>query len=329
MAASEMSPLVFRNTSLTMRQRFAPANACSTRTRSCPNFRLVRFSAAVSSRPGSFFFRLARFRPNRLVPLEAAILIQDSARRIDNALLIGNALVRGAARVCLAQEVDAVVGGGSDHDVLIAMGFFPATVVKCLVFRVLGPLASPFRSVDDERRSGMFRIHGLSEGLRITLRQGSQFREGIVEQGQESVQPIVHPRLTQAKEFGHDDLEGVGLEVDQQEQQLLGGRGQGACPARAGEALARASGRGLVKGIKTLAGLSEGRPEEVKLRRRQAGKGQAPTRIVSKFCVSKHNTAILLIRIKSIVFIHSMPTGNWAVEDEAKARTRPSHAWTS
>jgi len=29
-----------------------------------------------------------------------------------------------------------------------------------------------------------------------------------------------------------------------------------------------------------------------------------------------------------IVFIHSMPTGNWAVEDVAEWRTRPFYAWT-
>ena len=30
-----------------------------------------------------------------------------------------------------------------------------------------------------------------------------------------------------------------------------------------------------------------------------------------------------------IVFIHSMPTCIWAVEDEADMRTRPFYAWTS
>jgi hypothetical protein len=56
MAESEMSSAVFRSTSLTIRQRFTPAKACSTRTRMRPNFRLVRFWAAVNSPPGGFFF---------------------------------------------------------------------------------------------------------------------------------------------------------------------------------------------------------------------------------------------------------------------------------
>ena len=55
MTASETPSFVFRNTSLTMRERFTPARLCSTFTRIRANFRLVRFSAAVSSRPGGFF----------------------------------------------------------------------------------------------------------------------------------------------------------------------------------------------------------------------------------------------------------------------------------
>src|SRR3954451_19290095 len=57
MAESEAPGLVFRNTSFTMRDRFTPARACSTRTRMLANFRLVRFSAAVSSPWRGFFFQ--------------------------------------------------------------------------------------------------------------------------------------------------------------------------------------------------------------------------------------------------------------------------------
>ena len=53
------------------------------------------------------------------------------------------------------------------------------------------------------------------------LRQGAQPVEGITKDGQEPAQPVVHPRLAQAEEFGHEDLERVGLEVNQEEQQHL------------------------------------------------------------------------------------------------------------
>jgi hypothetical protein len=75
MAESETPSLVFRNTSFTMRQRFTPDRACSIWTRMRANFRLVRFSAAVSSPRGGFFFRLAGFLDRWLVPLESGILV--------------------------------------------------------------------------------------------------------------------------------------------------------------------------------------------------------------------------------------------------------------
>src|SRR5438094_94177 len=107
MTESETSSAVFRKTSLTMRQRFTPASACSTRTRIRPSSRLVRFSASVSSPPRGFFFRLARLGHRGLVSLKATILVQHGAWRIGDAFPVGDALVRHPARVGLAQEVDA------------------------------------------------------------------------------------------------------------------------------------------------------------------------------------------------------------------------------
>src|SRR5437764_9575635 len=134
MAESETSSLVFRSTSLTIRQRFTPASACSTRTRMRPNLRLVPFSASVNSPPGGFFFRLARLRHRWLVPLEAAILVQDRVGRIGDAFPIRDALVRHAAGVGLAQVVDALAGGAGDNDVLIAMHLLAAALVRGLFF---------------------------------------------------------------------------------------------------------------------------------------------------------------------------------------------------
>src|SRR5947209_3642516 len=185
MAESETSSLVFRSTSLTMRQRLTPDSACSTRTRMRHNFRLVRFSAAVSSPPRGFFFRLARFRHRRLVSLESAVLVQDGARRISDALLIGQALVRYPAGSGLAQKVDAPAVGGSDDDVLVAVRLLTAAVVRRLFFRVFRPLAPPLRAVDDAPHRFAGRWRGLGEGPRVALRQGAHFVEGVAQDGQE------------------------------------------------------------------------------------------------------------------------------------------------
>src|SRR5437868_5747336 len=207
MAESETSCPVFRSTSLTMRQRFTPAKACSTRTRMRPNFRLVSFSAAVSSPPGGFFFRLARRCHCWLIPLEATILVQYCARRIDDAFLIGDGLVRHSAHVGLAQEVDALAVGGGNHHVLVAVGFLPAAVVRLLFFRVFRALAAALGAVDDAPRPCLARRCRLGEGLRVALRKNPQLVEGLPKDGQESMQPVVYPRLAQAEEFRHDDLQ--------------------------------------------------------------------------------------------------------------------------
>src|SRR4051794_37105547 len=110
MTASETPSPVFRNTSLTMRERFTPARSCSALTRIRANFRFVRFSAAVSSPRGGFFFRLAGFLHRRVIPLESGILVQDCLRRIGNSLRIGNLLVVGLANARIAQEADALPG---------------------------------------------------------------------------------------------------------------------------------------------------------------------------------------------------------------------------
>src|SRR4029450_8674869 len=132
MTASEVPAAVFRKTSFTIRQRFTPARACSTRTRMRPSFRLARLSAAVSSPPAGFFFRLPGLRPRRLVPLEAAVLVQERARWIDDPLPVGDALVYRTAGLGAAEVVDALAARLHDNHVLVAVGLLPAAVVRRL-----------------------------------------------------------------------------------------------------------------------------------------------------------------------------------------------------
>src|SRR5438067_314132 len=193
MAESETSSLVFRSTSLTIRQRFTPASACSTRTRMRPNFRLARLSAAVNSPPAGFFFRLAGLCPRRLVPLEAAVLVQDRAPRVGEPLSVGDALVRHTAGVAAAQVVDALAARRGDDHVLIAVGLLPTAVVRRLFFRVFRALTPPLRAVDDQPGARL----RPGKGLPRALRQGAQPVEGITKDGQEPAQPVVHPRLAE------------------------------------------------------------------------------------------------------------------------------------
>src|SRR5262249_48598110 len=112
--------------------------------------------------------------------------------------------------------------------------------------------------------------------------------------------PVIDARLTQAKQLGHDRLQGVGLEIHQKEQQLLLGRAQHAGTATAGEALSRLASQGSIGWIAALIRPGESCQERLKLRPRQAGERQELPRVVLEFHVRKHTAILLLFLIKSI-----------------------------
>src|SRR2546423_13178532 len=119
MPESKSPPLVFRKTSLTARQPFPPASACSTLTRTRASLWFVRFSAGVSVPPGGFFFRLASFLDRWLVPLKSGVLVQHRLRRVGDGLPIGHRLVMPAARAGAAQEADPLAPGLGNEPVLV------------------------------------------------------------------------------------------------------------------------------------------------------------------------------------------------------------------
>src|ERR671925_1956252 len=142
MTASDTPSLVLRSTSLTMRQRFTPARSCSTLTRICANFRLVRFSASVSTPRGGFFFRLTGLLHCRLIALESGILVQGGLRWVGDPFLISDLLLMRLAGVRLAQVVNPLPPGLDDDHVFVAMLLLASAVEKGLFFRVFRPLAA-------------------------------------------------------------------------------------------------------------------------------------------------------------------------------------------
>ena len=183
MTESESPSLVFRKTSFTARQRFTPANACSTLTRTPANFRFVRFSAAVSSPPGGFFFRLASFLDLWLVPLKPGVFVQHRLGRVGDVLLIGHLLVVSPAGVGAAQEADALTVGVGDDHVLVGVCLLLAGVVCGLFFRVFRPLTTPIRAVDDQPGTlpGSRLAHG--EVAAVALGANAEFVESLVQDG--------------------------------------------------------------------------------------------------------------------------------------------------
>src|SRR5262249_7123669 len=149
MDVSDNPGFLFRKTSLTIRLRFTPAMACSTRTRSFASLRLTCFSAAVNSRPRGFFFRLEGLRHWWFVPLKPCVLIQRGTGWVGHVFLIGDPLVVGLTGIRLAEEQNLLIRGVGHEDVLVRVRFLLAAVVEGLFFGVFRPLPPPFRTVDD------------------------------------------------------------------------------------------------------------------------------------------------------------------------------------
>jgi hypothetical protein len=249
MTASDTPDLVLRNTSLTMRERFTPARSCSTLTRICANFRLVRFSASVSSPRGGFFFRLAGFLHCRLIALESGVLEQGGPRWIGDPFLIGYLFVMRLARVRLAQVVNPLPPSVDDDHVLIAMLLLAPTVKKGLFFRVFRPLAPPLGGVDDQLGRFPGGAWVLGKVRWVPLGEDSQVIQSRAQNWQQPMNPIIHPGQTQVEEFGHDRLERIGLEVDQQKQELILGLLQSPFATPTNSTLARLAFGGLVCGV--------------------------------------------------------------------------------
>ena len=86
--------------------------------------------------------------------------------------------------------------------------------------------------------------------------------------------PIVHLGLTQAKEFAHDGLKRIGLEVDQDKQELIFGPMQESLATPANGTWTGLTLGGLARRIESLIGPWKGSQQKLKLRERQAREGQ-------------------------------------------------------
>src|SRR5262249_30170309 len=204
MTASDTPSLVLRNTSLTMRQRFTPARSCSTWTRICANFRLVRFSASVSSPRGGSFFRPAGFLHCRLIALESGILVQGGRRRVGDPFLIGSPFFVRPSRGPLAWGVHPLPPGVYDDHRLVAPLLLAPAEKKGLLSRAFRPLAPPLGGVDDQPRRFPGSASGLGKVPGGPLREDSQVVQGRAQDRQQPMGPIIHRGRTQAKEFAQD-----------------------------------------------------------------------------------------------------------------------------
>ena len=129
----------------------------------------------------------------------------------------------------------------------------------------------------------------------VPLGEDSQVIEGRAQNWQQPMNPIIHPGQTQVEEFGHDRLERIGLEVDQQKQELILGLLQSPFATPANRTPARLAFGGLVCGVELLLRLGEGRQQTLELRERQARESQKLSAVGLECFVCDHAFILFLI----------------------------------
>src|SRR5437879_6106387 len=107
--------------------------------------------------------------------------------------------------------------------------------------------------------------------------------------------PIIHLGRTQAKEFSHDYLKRIGLEIDQQKQELILGLVQSPLATCANSTLSRLAFGGLVCGVELLIRLRKGSQQTLELRERQARESQKLSAVGLECFVCDHASILFLI----------------------------------
>src|SRR5207248_2592137 len=129
----------------------------------------------------------------------------------------------------------------------------------------------------------------------IPLGTNAEIVKGLLEDRQQPMNPVVHPRLTQLKEFAHDGLKGIGLEVNQNEQEFVFWLMQASLATTARGTLTGLPLGGLACGIESLISPWKGSQQASKLRERQASEGQKPAAVGLECFVCDHAPIIFLI----------------------------------
>ena len=136
---------------------------------------------------------------------------------------------------------------------------------------------------------------GLGKVRCVPLGEDPQVVQGQAQHGQQPMNPIMHPGLTQVKGFAHDRLQRIGLEVDQEKQELILGLLQPPFATAANSTLAGLAAGGLVCGVEFLIRLGEGSQQALELRERQARESQKLSPVSLKCFVGDHAFILFLI----------------------------------
>src|SRR5262245_54878897 len=143
------------------------------------------------------FFRLVSVAHRRFIPLKAGVLIQDGVGGITERLVIGNLLVVDLPRVGLTQIPYPFGLGRHYHHILVAVGLVLATVVQSLFCRALRALPAAVGPIDDQFYRLFFAARLVSKLAWSAFGHDLQGFQGLLQQGEQVMHPVVHARLAQ------------------------------------------------------------------------------------------------------------------------------------
>ena len=162
--------------------------------------------------------------------LEALILIQTAARRQRLPRQFCQALIRGLAFIRVTQEAHAT--GLVDHEeVFERVTLLLAAVIFLLLFRIGRAVARTFSAILPKRGVGALSSVACvlnSAANSAAVRAGSSVLvgSGLIQYGMQHVNPCVRIRLTHPKELSLHFLNGLLLQVRQNEKQFVRECGQ-------------------------------------------------------------------------------------------------------
>ena len=113
----------------------------------------------------------------------------------------GYLFVMGFAWVGLAQKRNSLFLDGRNHDILITMNFLLATVVQSLFFHFFWSLTPPFGTVNDGFDRIVLTLLTFPEFFRIAFRLISKIVQGLFQNWQQPMDPLICLRLTDPKQF--------------------------------------------------------------------------------------------------------------------------------
>jgi hypothetical protein len=187
----------------------------------------MHWSAALSAWPRGFLGRPGQ-HALWLIPLKAGIVVQGGIGRGHDRGLIGHLFIVHVARD-RRTERDHLPGVCVDQQqVLVGMRLLLTAVMRLLLGSVGRPLATTFGAVNRQIRPAFERQVVVCHAARVTFRLHPQSIQGIAQDREEMMNPVVGRGLTQPKVERVRRLQRIGLLIHQNAHEFIRGTLPGA-----------------------------------------------------------------------------------------------------